>query len=104
MQTYLFAGACCAGAAAGGGGTGVLDCGMAAPSKMLFLLSAPQMVRSTEVTMNTAARPLVKRVKKFAPPAEPNTVWLEPPKEALISAPFPDCKSTTTIKSTQQRI
>lgn len=32
----------------------------------------------------------VKRVKKFAPPEAPKTVWLEPPKVALISAPFPD--------------
>lgn len=39
--------------------------------------------------MKIVARTDVNLTKKFAPPELPNTVWLEPPNEALISAPLP---------------
>ena len=51
--------------------------------------------------MKMPASAEVNRVKKVAPPELPKTVWLEPPREALISAPFPDCISTTRINRTQ---
>lgn len=57
------------------------------------------MVRLSEVKPKIAAKTKVVLVKKFAPPELPKTVLLDPPSEALMSAPFPDCMSTTiTIK------
>lgn len=51
--------------------------------------------------MKIAAMTDVKRVKKFAPPELPKTVWLEPLSEALISAPLPDWIRTTRTSRTQ---
>lgn len=51
-----------------------------------------------------AARVEVKRVKKFAPPELPKTVWLEPPRVALMSAPLPDWSKTTRTKRTHVMI
>jgi hypothetical protein len=55
-----------------------------------LLIALPWIVRKIEVQKKSAAAPPVKRVKKLAPPELPKTVWLDPPKEALISAPLPD--------------
>jgi hypothetical protein len=58
-----------------------------------------------EVIMNTTATAVVIFVKNPPGPAEPKTVWLDPPpKAAPISAPFPVWRRTMTIKSTQTRI
>jgi hypothetical protein len=73
-----------------------VDGAEASPSKTDFFEVPPITVRTREVTMKIAARPEVNRVKKLAPPELPKTVWLEPPKEALISAPFPDWIRTTS--------
>ena len=51
-----------------------------------------------------AANVEVKRVKKLAPPELPNTVWLEPPRVALMSAPLPDWSKTTRTKRTHVMI
>ncbi len=60
----------------------------------------PRIVSPSEVVIKTAASAKVRRVKKLAPPELPKTVLLEPPREALMSAPFPDCiKTTRTIKA-----
>ena len=64
----------------------------------------PMIVRLSDVTMKIAAITEVKRVKKFAPPELPNTVWLDPAKEALISAPLPDWRRTTRTRNTQATI
>lgn len=71
------------------------------PSKTLFLPLLETIVRVTEVIMKIPARVVVRRVKKLAPPELPNTVWLDPPKLALISAPFPDWIRTTRMMRTQ---
>ena len=70
-------------------------------SKRLFLACPLITVRTTEVTMKIVAKAAVKRVKKLAPPELPNTVWLEPPSVALISAPLPDWTSTTRTNRVQ---
>ena len=54
--------------------------------------------RVSEVSMKMIAAPVVSLFMKVLPPVAPNTVWLPPaPKEAPISAPLPDCSSTTPI-------
>jgi hypothetical protein len=50
----------------------------------------PITVSTIEVVKKIAASTPVIFAKTFAPPELPNTVWLEPPNDALISAPFPD--------------
>ncbi len=79
-----------------GAGT-VCDAGAvagAAPSKTLFRDRPWITVRTIEVVKNTAAKTAVARVKKFAPPELPKMVWLDPPSDALMSAPLPDWTST----------
>ncbi len=90
------AGASAAGACAGAasGATGPLE------SKRLWLLELPINVRMREVAIKSVARMAVVRVMKLAPPDVPNTVWLEPPKLALISAPLPDCKRIEATRRT----
>jgi hypothetical protein len=46
--------------------------------------------RLKAVSMKTAAATTVTLLKKVAAPLLPKRVWLEPPKAAPISAPFPD--------------
>jgi len=50
--------------------------------------------RLSEVTKKRTAAPTVTLLKKVAAPRPPKTVWLDPPKAAPISAPFPDCNRT----------
>ena len=58
-----------------------------------------------EVIMKTTATAVVILVRKPPGPAEPKTVWLEPPpKAAPISAPFPVCRRTMTINRKQTTI
>jgi hypothetical protein len=50
--------------------------------------------------MKTTAAPVVILLRKVVPPPAPKTDWLPLlPKDAPISAPFPDCSSTTAIKN-----
>lgn len=65
------------------------------------LRSLARMASDNEVNMNTKAVITVNLLKKFAGPRLPNTVWLEPPKAAPISAPFPDCSRIAPIMSRQ---
>jgi len=44
--------------------------------------------RVREVNINAIAAPVVSLLKKVAAPLLPNSVWLEPPKAAPISAPL----------------
>jgi hypothetical protein len=57
-----------------------------------------------EVVKKIAAKVEVKRVKKLAPPELPKTVWLEPPRVALMSAPLPDWSKTTRTRRTHVMI
>jgi len=50
--------------------------------------------RLSEVTKKRTAAPTVTLLKKVAAPRPPKTVWLDPPKAAPMSAPFPDCNRT----------
>lgn len=63
--------------------------------------SFARMARVKEVNMNTNAVMTVNLLRKFAGPRLPNTVWLEPPKAAPISAPLPDCSRMAPIMSRQ---
>jgi hypothetical protein len=45
--------------------------------------------RLKEVSMKTTAAVTVSLLKNVPGPRLPKIVWLEPPKEAPISAPFP---------------
>ena len=72
------------------GASGSIGWVAAVPSNTPRRDSVPITVKAMDVHMNKVAKAAVNFVKKFAPPLLPNTVWLEPPKEALISAPFPD--------------
>lgn len=63
--------------------------------------SFAKMARVNEVNINTKAVMTVNLLKKFAGPRLPNTVWLEPPKAAPISAPLPDCSKIAPIMSRQ---
>jgi len=56
-----------------------------------------RMARLNEVSMNTAATMTVSLLRKLAGPRLPKTVWLDPPKAAPISAPFPDCSRMAPI-------
>ena len=85
-------------------GTAAVAAGGTEPSKRLLREALPMMVSAIDVQKKIAAAPCVKCVKKFAPPELPNTVWLEPLKEALISAPFPDWIRTTSTSRTQVTI
>lgn len=57
--------------------------------------------RDNDVNMKTNAVMTVNLLRKFAGPRLPNTVWLEPPKAAPISAPLPDCSRMAPIMSRQ---
>jgi hypothetical protein len=53
-----------------------------------------------EVSMKITAAPVVILLRNDVPPPAPKTDWLPLlPKDAPISAPFPDCNSTTPIKN-----
>ena len=52
-----------------------------------------------EVSIKTIAAPVVILLRNEVPPPAPNTDWLPLlPKDAPISAPFPDCSNTTAIR------
>lgn len=100
IENYFFAAGAefAAGDAGATGAVEALDAGgVAIPSNTLLRVWVPNTVSIKDVDMKIAAITLVKRVKKLAPPELPKTVWLDPPKEVLISAPFPDWISTTKI-------
>jgi len=61
------------------------------------LRSFARIARLNEVSMNTDATMTVNLLKKFAGPRLPNTVWLDPPNAAPISAPLPDCSKIAPI-------
>jgi len=63
--------------------------------------SFAKIARVKDVNINTKAVMTVNLLKKFAGPRLPNTVWLDPPKAAPISAPFPDCSKIAPIMSRQ---
>lgn len=63
--------------------------------------SFARIAKVSEVNMNTKAVMTVNLLRKFAGPRLPNTVWLEPPKAAPISAPLPDCNRIAPIMSKQ---
>ena len=63
--------------------------------------SLASIARPSEVSMKMAATTTVNLLKKLAGPRLPKTVWLEPPKDAPISAPFPDCKRIAPIMRKQ---
>ena len=54
------------------------------------LRSFARIARLNEVSMKTDATITVNLLKKLAGPRLPNTVWLDPPNAAPISAPLPD--------------
>lgn len=56
--------------------------------------------RVSEVSMNMMAAPVVSLLIKVLPPPAPKTDWLPlAPKDAPISAPFPDCRRTIAISA-----
>jgi len=59
------------------------------------------MASRKEDIMNTTAATVVSLLKKVAAPRAPKRVWLDPPKAAPISAPFPPWMSTITIRNKQ---
>mgnify|MGYP003441918999 FL=1 len=63
--------------------------------------SFAMMANDNEVNMKTNAVMTVNLLRKLAGPRLPNTVWLEPPNAAPISAPFPDCSRIAPIMSRQ---
>ena len=65
--------------------------------------SLARMAKERDVNMNTKAVMTVNLLRKFAGPRLPNTVWLEPPNAAPISAPLPDCSKIAPIMSKQTR-
>ena len=65
--------------------------------------SLASIARLSEVSMKMAATTTVNLLKKFAGPRLPKTVWLEPPNDAPISAPFPDCKRIAPTMRKQTR-
>ena len=56
-----------------------------------------------EVIMKIAATTTVSLLRKLAGPRLPNTVWLDPPNEAPISAPLPDWRRMAPIMRTQMK-
>ena len=63
--------------------------------------SFAMMANDNEVNMKTNAVMTVNLLRKFAGPRLPNTVWLDPPNAAPISAPLPDCSKMAPIMSRQ---
>ena len=54
---------------------------------------------TSDVSMKMMAAPVVILLMNVLPPPAPKTDWLPPaPKEAPISAPFPDCIRTTAMR------
>jgi hypothetical protein len=101
VEEVVFAGGAFAAAVGSNGSLAAVEGIVAAApvSKTERFSRPPMIVKPTDVHMKIAARAKVVFVKKFAPPELPKTVLLEPPRVALISAPFPDCmRTTTTIK------
>jgi hypothetical protein len=47
------------------------------------------MVSKSEVTIKSTAATVVSLLRNVAAPLLPKSVWLDPPKAAPISAPFP---------------
>jgi hypothetical protein len=60
--------------------------------------------RLKAVSRKTAAEATVTLLKKVAAPLLPKRVWLDPPKAAPISAPFPDWSRITPIMMKQARM
>jgi hypothetical protein len=54
---------------------------------------------SKDVNIKIVAAPTVTLLKKDVAPEPPNTVWLEPPNAAPISAPLPVWSNTIRIKA-----
>jgi len=63
--------------------------------------SRVRMDNPNDVKKKRAAAPTVTLLKKVAAPRLPKTVWLDPPKAAPMSAPFPDWSKTTPIMTRQ---
>jgi len=59
--------------------------------------------RVKDVSMKITAATVVILLRNEAAPRLPNRVWLDPPKAAPISAPFPLWSRTTAIKKKQTR-
>jgi len=57
--------------------------------------------RDKDVSIKTMAAPVVNLLKNVAAPLAPKSVWLEPPKAAPSSAPFPPCIRTIEIRNKQ---
>ena len=60
--------------------------------------------RESDVNMKIVAATAVILLRKVPAPRDPKTVWLEPPKAAPISAPFPDCSRMTPTMMKATRI
>jgi hypothetical protein len=54
--------------------------------------------RVMAVIINMTAMPVVSRVRKFPAPLLPNTVELDPPNTAPMSAPLPVWSKTTRMR------
>src|SRR6202035_4636181 len=111
-----FAGAAGAAGAPKGAGAAGADGIAGAAGITIFLFTAPPLpepkilpvkrrvdayARKIEVAKNIAAIAHVALVSTLPAPVAPNTVWLEPPNTAPISAPFP-CWSRITMISARQ--
>ncbi len=86
------------------GKAGALGAARPAPCITETCVWRPRKVSPNDVTMNKTATAAVNLARKGAAPAEPKTVWLEPPKAAPIPAPLPCCNRTTQIKARQTMI
>ena len=62
---------------------------------------AVAMAKESEVSIKTTAAIVVSLLKKVAAPRAPKSVWLDPPKAAPSSAPFPLCTRTMKIRKKQ---
>jgi hypothetical protein len=56
-----------------------------------------------DVIIKTTAAIVVSFVRNPIAPALPNNVWLDPPKAAPISAPFPAWRRTIITRAIQTR-
>jgi hypothetical protein len=64
------------------------------------VFSFPNMKASRRhVIIKITAAAVVIFVKNEPAPPPPNTVWLEPPKAAPISAPLPFCRRTIRMRA-----
>jgi hypothetical protein len=92
------AGLPCTGAA-GAGAAGAAAAGLLLPDMIDDDDGFPEMyARVRDVSMKITAAPVVILLRNVVPPPAPKTDWLPLlPNEAPISAPLPDCSSTTAI-------